>query len=184
MNNVDYFQKLVELGAKVEQLPNGRRLVKMDIRAVVPERKIFRKPLSLEIDENGCWNWGWVRNHLGYGGVSDMPGNIKMAHRIFYRAFVGPLLDGLQIDHLCRNKACVNPSHLEQVTAKINQGRALKYRKKKTHCPSGHPYSGSNLIKDTEGYQKCATCLARNKKKEKEKIKLKSILKKHFIISI
>jgi hypothetical protein len=77
----------------------------------------------VEIDANGCWNWKLARNDEGYGYCSrrDMRGH---AHRFSYTMLVGPIPDGLQIDHLCMNKSCVNPQHLEPVTPVENKRRA------------------------------------------------------------
>lgn len=75
--------------------------------------------------------------------------------------FVGPIPDGLVIDHLCRNPQCVNPMHLEPVTPEENTRRGIGgwNTRAKTHCPQGHPYSGANLyINPTSGARVCRTC--------------------------
>ncbi|HEY8766071.1 MAG TPA: HNH endonuclease signature motif containing protein [Dehalococcoidia bacterium] len=77
----------------------------------------------------GCWPWTGVIHPLGYGHV-NIPGtrNPQMAHRASYEFFVGPIPDGLELDHLCRNRGCVNPSHLEPVTHLENVRRGAAAR--------------------------------------------------------
>lgn len=84
-----------------------------------------------------------------------------MAYRVAYELLVGAIPDGFQLDHLCRNRACVNPAHLEPVTQAVNKARGE--RAMKTHCPKGHPYSGSNLIREKTG-RKCRICHAANQR--------------------
>ena len=86
----------------------------------------------------GCWAWTGADRGNGYGKF-QVAGRPVLAHRFAYEAFVGPIPDGLQLDHLCRNKACVNPSHLEPVT---NRENALRARR--THCKSGHEFTPEN----------------------------------------
>lgn len=105
----------------------------------------------------GCWEW---QGHLaggGYGGFSD--GRNVYAHRWAYEHLIAPIPDGLQIDHLCRNRACVNPAHLEPVTQTENQMRGLK-GSLVTHCPQGHPYDEENTRwrKDRPNGRGCITC--------------------------
>ena len=75
---------------------------------------------------NGCWMWqGWTRPD-GYGMLAFGSGRPSYAHRIAYTELVGPIPPGLTVDHLCRNKSCVNPAHLEVVTRAVNTSRASK----------------------------------------------------------
>jgi len=83
------------------------------------------------------------------------------AHRAVYQLLVGPIPLGLQIDHLCRNRVCVNPAHLEAVTQRENIRRSDpgKHHRNKTHCPHRHPYSGRNLIvRKRTGARRCREC--------------------------
>lgn len=103
-----------------------------------------------EIAPNGCWVWTARINRKGYGQITVFQKKYE-AHRFAYQFLVGAIPDGFQLDHMCRNRACVNPEHLRPVTAKANTYATgsiatAKLNREKTHCPSGHPYSGDNLI--------------------------------------
>ena len=100
---------------------------------------------------DGCWEWTGHKDAKGYGRIgigSRSSGKVYFVHRLMYASFVGPIPDGLVADHLCRNRSCVKPSHLEMVTRKENNLRgncpsALAARK--THCKHGHEFAGDNL---------------------------------------
>lgn len=107
----------------------------------------------VRIGRNNCWNW---QNHLdpnGYGRFVLDDKN-RAAHRVSYEFFVGPIPNGLHIDHLCDNRGCVNPTHLKPATPKENLRRA---RAKITHCPQGHPYSEENTFLN-RGRRQCREC--------------------------
>lgn len=110
-----------------------------------------------------CWPWLASLNDAGYGQIA-IDGRPHRAHRVSYELMVGPIPDGLVLDHLCRNRQCVNPRHLEPVTDKINIQRAAPFRayEQRTSCPSGHEYTPENTRIDTEGYQRCRTCERRD----------------------
>lgn len=93
--------------------------------------------------EGFCWTWTGCINSKGYGCVG-VNGKSQLTHRVSYTLLIGPIPDGLQIDHLCTNKRCCNPAHLEAVTGKVNAGRT--WTATKTVCVKGHPLSGENLI--------------------------------------
>lgn len=101
-----------------------------------------------KVDASGdCWEWKASTDKDGYGqyGVGSRTDNSRTkvkAHRYSYEALVGPIPQGLTIDHLCRRRSCVNPDHLEAVTIGDNNRRgATRFRNgNKTHCPNGHPY--------------------------------------------
>lgn len=92
---------------------------------------------KIRVTDTGCWHWTAAVNSQGYGCVGVL-GKIHSTHRISYELLVGPIPAGLQIDHLCRNKRCCNPEHLEPVTAKENNRRARLARL--PDCPKGHGF--------------------------------------------
>lgn len=105
-----------------------------------------------KVDRSGdCWLWlGYVRSD-GYGQCYTREGN-RLAHRVAYMLDGRDLDPALTLDHLCRRRSCVNPNHLEQVTAEVNTARGDAGRARaaqqhaKTKCPAGHDYAGDNLI--------------------------------------
>ncbi len=116
----------------------------------------------LAIEDNGCWRWTGLLDHDGYGRFWTR-GRWRILHRVAYETLRGPIPDGLTIDHLCRNRACFNPEHLEPVTLQENQrrGRAVS---PKTHCIHGHVYDEANTTIDGNGARRCKTC-ARQKRR-------------------
>lgn len=93
-----------------------------------------------------CWIWPKRLDEDGYGQVGYM-GKHQRVHRLFYLFLVGAIPDGLQIDHLCRNRACVNPAHLEIVPQKVNllRGEGICAKNaRKTHCKRGHEFTTEN----------------------------------------
>lgn len=112
-----------------------------------------------------CWEWTAWRNRKGYGSLS-LPkqggGQIKcMAHRVLYELLIGPIPEGAQLDHLCRNRGCVRPSHLEPVTCKENLMRGETHAARlaaRTHCDNGHEFSAENTIIRKDGARRCREC--------------------------
>ena len=104
-----------------------------------------------------CWTWVGPHQSIGYAIFGK-----TVAHRVAYELSVGPVPAGMELDHLCRNRGCVNPAHLEPVTRRENVMRSDSFaavNAAKTHCPNGHPYSGGNLHVRPNGDRRCRTCV-------------------------
>lgn len=112
---------------------------------------------KVEEDASGCWVWQAHVLPTGYG-VFKLRGKMRGAHRVAYELLVGPIPTGLHLDHLCRNRRCVNPEHLEPVTCLENIRRG--YWANVTHCPAGHPYSEENTYRSPRGGRFCRLCNA------------------------
>lgn len=109
---------------------------------------------------SGCWLWDASTSADGYGRVM-LNGRVQNAHRVSYEIHVGPVPEGLVVDHLCRNRCCVNPDHLEPVTERENfrRGYAGKHvRVPVTHCWRGHLYTEQNTYRDKKGVRSCRAC--------------------------
>lgn len=104
-----------------------------------------------------CWNW--TGSIAGGYGKFWFEGGPRLAHRLAYFHWVGPVPEGLTLDHLCRNTSCVNPDHLEPVTLveNIRRGTQGWNHRDKTHCPKGHEYTPENTYHGTNG-RACRAC--------------------------
>lgn len=122
-----------------------------------------------KVDFSGeCWEWTARVSRNGYGQFTS-GGKKLLPHRVSYEHFFGPIPDGLVIDHLCRNKSCVNPEHLESVTQKVNRERGHNapcgsHNRSKTECLHGHPLDGENLYRKPNGERCCVTCRREQKR--------------------
>lgn len=131
------------------------------------------------VAENGCWHWQGHVFPTGYGTFykrehGNGPGKNYLAHRNSYEVHVGPIPEGLVLDHTCHNndpvceegvnclhRRCINPAHLEPVTRLENifSGKTVaRVNRDKTHCPQGHEYSADNTYSDGLNKRQCKTC--------------------------
>ncbi len=125
----------------------------------------------------GCWNFMGYKDHAGYGRIV-VDGKLRPAHCVSYELEHGPIPEGLEINHLCRNRACVNPEHLEAVSHRVN----IQYSKgtTATHWGCGHERNESNTIRRATGIEACRRCIClkakesyrRNAEKRRQAIKL------------
>lgn len=102
-----------------------------------------------------CWLWVAYRDPNGYGRVA-MGDGPRLAHRVAYEALVGAVPDGLDLDHLCRVRNCVNPDHLEPVSHAENMRRGEFAQR--DHCARGHEYTPENTKLNDKGHRYCRTC--------------------------
>jgi hypothetical protein len=139
------------------------------IHGLTVEERFWQK---VEPEPNtGCWLWtGGLRGSGRYGQFRNGK-RLGFAHRYAYELLVGPIPDGMQLDHLCRVRLCVNPAHLEPVTARENTMRseALTARNaRKTHCLRGHPFDEANTIETVRDGRLHRTCRECDRSKSRE----------------
>lgn len=126
----------------------------------IPERVRERFWSRVDVgDSEECWPFLMSIGSHGYGQIgwsANGKNRMVLAHRAAWVLNVGPIPDGLTVDHLCRNRPCCNPSHLRLLTNVENardNGNA-----RKTHCPSGHEYSADNTYINPIGHRSCRLC--------------------------
>lgn len=126
-----------------------------------PRQSLTERFWSKVHETDTCWMWTASQNPHGYGQFG-LPGDKKIgAHRLAYQLLVGPIPDGLVLDHLCRVRACVNPAHLEPVTNAENLRRGEGFVGKKfrqTHCIHGHEFTPANTRITKRGTRTCRVC--------------------------
>ena len=130
------------------------------------EKFVFPEPNS------GCWLWDGALIHSGYGTFS-VNNRRRLAHRVSYEMEKGTIPAGLEIDHLCRLRSCVNPAHLEAVTPSQNVRRSLSpaaLNAKRIECPQGHSLSGNNVELLKGKWRICRRCrVDRNRRRRHQK---------------
>lgn len=121
---------------------------------------IMRHFRKVWVAENGCWLWRGAVQSDGYGNLG-INGQWWLAHRWFYTVLVGPIPDGLTVDHLCFNRICVNVAHMEAITRSENLKRA---KARITHCVNGHAYTEQNTYRRPNGRRICRICRVRHQR--------------------
>lgn len=115
---------------------------------------------KIRVSESGCWEWTASKTTSGYAEFS-YGGRLTRASRYIYSALIGPIPVGLTLDHLCRNRTCVNPYHLEPVTMRENILRGIgltAQNAQKTACIRGHPFDLFNTRIRSDGTRQCRRC--------------------------
>jgi hypothetical protein len=122
----------------------------------------------------GCWLWKGAVHYGGYGTYTARHGDKRYAHRMVYELLVGPIPDGLDLDHLCRVRSCVNPDHLEPVTRRENLLRGetdAARRAAMTACERGHPFTPENTYVKPSGARECRPCRRARVRRWRERIR-------------
>ena len=122
--------------------------------------------LSMPEPNSGCVLWLGALDNNGYGRIkiqTEHGPSTALAHRVAYETFVGPIPEGLTLDHLCRTRGCINTRDLEPVTRSENNLRGfspMAGNARKTHCPQGHAYSSENIYRSRKGSRRyCLACI-------------------------
>lgn len=144
-------------------------------RAIANARKIvYNKSyiLSHRTIIKTCWEWTGAVNSDGYGIVNRASAGEALIHRLAFKLWNGPIASGLEIDHKCRNRRCINPRHLRAVTHRRNMLMAphIATQIARTHCPSGHEYTTENTyISPSDNRRHCRKCLRDANKRSRDK---------------
>lgn len=136
-----------------------------------PVRPVYDRIMEKVSPEpnSGCWLWMASLDGHGYGQIMLPNNKVRRAHRELYQCVKGEVAKNLDLDHLCRNRACVNPDHLEPVTRSVNLRRGLgpqktkEWHAKQMGCVNGHKYeAGSYFVyfhaKRNRSYRVCKIC--------------------------
>lgn len=135
-------------------------------RRATPEVLRHRILSHVKISDTGCWEWTAYIDRGGYG-KTNVAGHTRLAHRVAYEMWVAPIPEGLEIDHLCRVRRCVNPAHLEPVDRRTNVLRGFSpsaIAARRSHCKNGHEFTPENTYtyRSTAGWHRreCRICRA------------------------
>ena len=110
----------------------------------------------VEVDSQGCWLWQGALDRDGYSKIK-LSGRCRVGHRVSYETFVGPIPEGLTLDHLCRTPRCVNPKHLDPCTTEENTRR--QPQNDSTLCRNGHPRTDESTYVSPGGHRQCRVCM-------------------------
>ena len=132
-------------------------------RAAMTEQAIQRFWAKVQVTE-GCWLWNGTTNRAGYGRCGG-----GFAHRVAYQFIVGRIPEGMELDHLCRQRNCVNPDHLEPATHHVNMLRGCQAQQ--THCINGHPFNDENtrirVRRDGTTSRQCYPCVRERQRRSR-----------------
>ena len=140
----------------------SEKQIDIDAMRAFDEKRFAKFLQRIQFDESGCWLWTGIIDKPGGYGRFTFWGRLRLAHRVAYEHWIGKIPMGLQIDHLCRVRNCVNPDHLEAVTQRENLMRGIGITAvlaRATHCKRGHPFDEANTTLDANGKRRCRECL-------------------------
>ena len=154
----DHDEGLYDPDVIVEREREDRRFARLEEMSLTNDGVVARFWAKVDKLDNGCWVWMASRYTDGYGKFALTHAKSVRAHRFAYELEVGPIPEGLVIDHLCRVPLCVNPSHLEPVTNLENIRRGA--RANQTHCKNGHEFTPENTYRPpaTPNTRQCREC--------------------------
>lgn len=127
-----------------------------------PIRRRAALEAKIPADRSGCWTWTGQHTSAGYGTMRTGPGQRDYVHRVSYSMYVAAIPDGFELDHLCRNRLCFNPKHLEPVRPRINFRRGVHpnaVAAVNDRCRADlHDLVGANIVWNPSGTRRCREC--------------------------